>query len=181
MKEVEVLRQGKTLIYPTDTIWGIGCDATNEKAIDKVKEIKGRDDTKSFILLVKDLDMLKNYVEKVPEIAIKLINTIKTPLTIIYPQSKNLPITHLSFNSSIGIRIPKDDFLQKIFQEFPFPIVSSSANFSKESSPKSFSDINKELLTKVDYVSLFKREENAKTIGSSIYLLLNDKEYKQIR
>jgi L-threonylcarbamoyladenylate synthase len=181
MKEVEVLRQGKTLIYPTDTIWGIGCDARNEKAIDKVKEIKGRDDTKSFILLVKDLDMLKNYVEKVPEIAINLINTIKTPLTIIYPQAKNLPITHLSFNSSIGIRIPKDDFLQKIFKEFPFPIVSSSANFSKEPSPKSFNDINKELLTKVDYVSLFKREENAKTIGSSIYLLLNDKEYKQIR
>lgn len=180
MEESKILYQGKTLIYPTDTIWGIGCNALNITAIDKIKQIKGRDKTKSFILLIKNLQMLEKYVENVPAIALRLINEIKTPLTIIYPKAKNLPIEHLSFNESIGIRIPKDDFLQHLFEEFPYPIVSTSANFSGKESPKCFADIDKDLLNKVDYVSFFNRDK-INSSASSIYIIDNDNNAKKIR
>ncbi|MCF0210671.1 MAG: threonylcarbamoyl-AMP synthase [Bacteroidales bacterium] len=181
MKEAEVLREGKILIYPTDTIWGIGCDALNVSAIEKVKKIKGRDNTKSFILLMRDLDMLKNYVEKIPNEAIKLMQDINEPLTIIYPKAKNLPIEHLSFNQSIGVRIPKDDFLQTLFEEFPYPIVSSSANFSGQDSPKTFSDIDKNFLEQADYISKRQAEKNETRHSSLLYLISESGEIIQLR
>ncbi len=181
MKESEILFEGKTLIYPTDTIWGIGCDARNICAIDKVKAIKGRDNTKSLIVLVKDIVMLKNYVENIPQVAIDMILSSQEPTTIIYPHAKNLPITHLSFNNSIGIRIPDNDFLQNLFAEFPYPIVSTSANFSGKTSPTCFDDIDKEFLSKADYVSTFGRNSKPTYNASSIYLIKEDNSLKKIR
>ncbi|MGP1515488.1 MAG: L-threonylcarbamoyladenylate synthase [Bacteroidales bacterium] len=181
MKDSEILYQGKVLIYPTDTIWGIGCDARNVDAIKKIKLIKGRDNTKSLILLVKDLMMLKDYVEYIPQVAINMINSTKQPTTIIYSKAKNLPITHLSVNESIGIRIPHNDYLYKLFQEFDYPIVSTSANFSGSPSPLKFTDIDKDFLSKADYVSLYNRDIDNGSNASSIYLIEKDNTLTKIR
>lgn len=181
MKESEILFEGKTLIYPTDTIWGIGCDARNICAIDKVKAIKGRDNTKSLIVLVKDIDMLANYVEDIPQAAKDMLAISQEPTTIIYPNPKNLPIKNLSFNNSIGIRIPNNAFLQNLFAEFPFPIVSTSANFSGKPSPTWFDDIDKDFLSKADYVSLCNRNIKSNSKGSSIYIIGENKSLKKIR
>lgn len=184
MKEAEILQKGETLIYPTDTIWGIGCDALNVSAIEKIKEIKGRDKNKSFIVLVKDIQMLSQYVEHLPQQAIDLIeeNEKKNiPTTILYKEIKDLPLKNLSFNEYLGIRIAKTDFLQKLFCEFPYPIVSSSANFSGSPSPKNFSDIDKTFLTKVDYVSQAQREDTNDSNPSSIFIIKENNKIEQIR
>ena len=181
MKDSVILKEGKVLIYPTDTIWGIGCSALDTPAIEKVKTIKGRDNNKSLILLVKDIEMLCNYVEYVPKCAIDMINNTTEPTTIIYPKAKNLPIQHLSFNESIAIRIPKNDYLQQLFMEIDFPIVSTSANFSGSPSPKCFADIDKELLQKVDYVSTYRRKNTAYNTSSAIYLVENNNTLTKIR
>lgn len=181
MKDSVILKEGKILIYPTDTIWGIGCSALNTPAIEKIKTIKGRDNTKSLILLVKDIEMLCGYVEYLPKCAIDLINNATEPTTIVYPKAKNLPIQHLSFNESIAIRIPKNDYLQQLFMEIDFPIVSTSANFSGSPSPQCFADIDRELLQKVDYVSTYHRESTETKTSSSIYLVEDNDTFKKIR
>lgn len=184
MKEAEILKEGKVLIYPTDTIWGIGCDALNVEAIKKVKQIKGRDESKSFILLMKDIEMLSHYVESVPLPAMELMQKFddkNIPITILYPNSKNLPLQNLSFNEYIGIRLPKNDFLQKLFLEFNRPIVSSSANFSGQPSPQNFSQIDKQFLKSADYVSLFQREDISIKKPSLIFMLTSEGEIKQLR
>ena len=171
MQDSIVLNNGGVLIYPTDTIWGIGCDALNINAIERVKSIKGRDNSKSLILLVRDIDMLRQYVETIPKKAMQLLESSLSPTTIIYPKAKNLPIEHLSFNSSIGIRIPKNDYLQEVFKEFDHPIVSTSANYSGQPSPLTFEDIDKRLLSEVDYVSTYNHKTDNHSKGSSIYLI----------
>lgn len=181
MEDSLYLKSGKVILYPTDTIWGIGCNALNVDAIDRIKQIKGRDKTKSFILLMKDIDMLNNYVEDIPNVAFELMNSITTPLTIIYPKAKNLPIEHLSMNESIGIRIPKNTYLQQLFNEFPYPIVSSSANFSGKPAAHSFNEIDQELISKVDYVSKYGRTKKLNNEASTIYLITNDNKTIKIR
>lgn len=184
MKEAEILKRGKILIYPTDTIWGIGCDALNVSAIEKIKEIKGRDKHKSFIVLVKDIQMLSQYVEHLSQQATDLIeeNEQKNiPTTILYRNIKLLPLEHLSSNEYLGIRIAKTDFLQRLFCEFPYPIVSSSANFSGNLSPQNFSEIDKSFLQKADYVSLEQREETNKSNPSSIFIIKDNNSIEQIR
>lgn len=184
MKEAEILKEGKTLIYPTDTIWGIGCDALNIVAIEKVKQIKGRDESKSFILLMKDFAMLSKYVESIPLQARELMQKFdneNTPITILYPNSKNLPLQNLSFNEYIGIRLPKNDFLQKLFLEFDKPIVSSSANFSGKPSPQNFSQIDTNFLKLADYVSFSQREDTSIKTPSLIFMLTKEGIIKQLR
>ncbi|MBP3254062.1 MAG: threonylcarbamoyl-AMP synthase [Bacteroidales bacterium] len=181
MKDSEILKQGKVLIYPTDTIWGIGCDAQNVNAVERIKQIKGRDNTKSFILLVKDVQMLSRYVERIPEGAMQIILQASSPVTIIYPQSRNLPIEHLSFNGSIGIRIAQNSYLQQLFNEFDRPIVSTSANFSGQPSPQCFDDIDKELLKQADYVSQYMRKEKSSGKSSDIYLIKDENELIKLR
>ena len=164
MKDSEILKQGKVLIYPTDTIWGIGCDAQNVNAVERIKQIKGRDNTKSFILLVKDVQMLSRYVESIPQCAMQIILQ-----------------EHLSFNGSIGIRIAQNSYLQQLFNEFDRPIVSTSANFSGQPSPQCFDDIDKELLKQADYVSQYMRKEKSSGKSSDIYLIKDENELIKLR
>ncbi|MDR1846915.1 MAG: threonylcarbamoyl-AMP synthase [Bacteroidales bacterium] len=182
MTAIEVLKRGGTLLYPTDTVWGLGCDATNAQAIEKVMSIKGRDRTKSLLILVKDLNMLRDYVFDVPQQAFELMKRIKEPLTIIYPQAKNLPDNLISQNGSIGIRIPQHDYCQWLLQNLGKPIVSTSANVSGKSSPASFEDIDRKIKGKVDFIAPI---DNDKTtthdLASAIYLITTKGDVSRIR
>lgn len=181
MKETEVLKVGGVILYPTDTVWGLGCDATNAEAIEKIVSIKGRDSGKNLLILVKDEDMLKDYVEQIPEKALQILKTATQPTTIIYPKAKNLPIHLLSGNESIGIRIPNHEFCQNLLSEYGKPIVSTSANISGEPTPLCFSQIDNRILEAVDYVSLCEREEKTEQKASSIILIDENNNLKQIR
>ncbi len=149
---VHVLRNGGTLLYPTDTIWGIGCDATHIKAVEKVFRIKERVREKSLIVLVRDLDMLQDYVEHLPEIAIELLVSVSDPLTIIYPGARNLPRSVTADDGSIAIRIPRHKFCQELLGVFGKPITSTSANLSGSPSPFSYSSIADPVKDAVDHI-----------------------------
>lgn len=129
-KAVEILREGGIILYPTDTIWGIGCDATNEKAVKRIYEIKQREETKSMLVLLDSSAKLQAYLSDVPEIAWDLIDVADKPLTIIYPQGKNLAANLLSADGTIGIRITQEIFSKRLCEMFRKPIVSTSANVS---------------------------------------------------
>ncbi len=139
-------------MYPTDTIWGIGCDASNQKAVGKVYLIKERVSEKSMILLASDIDMLGRYVKKVPDIAVELMASVTDPLTIIYPDARNLPKNVLASDGSVAIRIPRHDFCLQLLHLFGKPITSTSANISGSPNPFSFSGILEEIKGAVDYV-----------------------------
>lgn len=181
MEETAVLERGGVIVYPTDTIWGLGCDATNPEAIQRLLEIKKREKGKSLILLVKDEKMLGNYVEQVPEAARQVLALAERPTTIIYPKAKNLPIKLLSENLSIGIRIPKHAYCQNFLAEFGKPIVSTSANFSGQPAPSDFSEIDSGLLALADFVSKQHRGDKPQPNPSSIFLIEQDGSLKQLR
>ena len=162
-KAVEVLRQGGVILYPTDTVWGIGCDATNPEAVAKVYEIKKREDSKSLVLLASDMDMICRYVKEVPEMAIQLVEVNDKPMTIIYPGAVSgpkgdmKPCRHcLAFNAvaedgTVGIRVPMMDFCTQLVSRFGRPIVSTSANISGEPTPKKYAEISDAIREAVDY------------------------------
>lgn len=151
-KTIEVLRSGGIILYPTDTVWGLGCDATNEEAVKKIFEIKQRNDAKSLIIIVSSDAMLQKYVEEVPELAWDVIDMATKPTTIIYPKGKNLAPSTLAENGSIGIRMIKTDFCNQLVHKFNRPIVSTSANISGETAPVYFNDISPNIISSVDYV-----------------------------
>ena len=166
-KALEVLRKGGIILYPTDTVWGIGCDATDPVAVSKVYEIKKRSDSKSLVLLASDMDMICRYVKEVPEMAIQLVEVNDKPMTIIYPDAVAGPApadgvmpqpcrTCLAFNTvaedgTVGIRIPMMDFCQQLVSRLGRPLVSTSANISGEPTPKRFSEISPAILEAVDH------------------------------
>ena len=161
-KAVEVLRKGGVILYPTDTIWGIGCDATNEKAVAKVFEIKRRSEAKSLILLASDLDMVAKHIKEVPSIAIDLVEVNDAPMTIISPGAQYLAPNVVAEDGSVGIRIPFVDeeggpqgaaFCRELAKRLRRPIVSTSANISGEPSPESFNEISEEIKNAVDYIA----------------------------
>ena len=158
-KIIQILKQGGTILYPTDTIWGIGCDATNSIAIKAIYNIKNRERNKSMLILVNDIEMLKNYVRKVPEQVYAAMEAIQNPLTIIYPEGKNLAPNLLAEDGSIGIRIVKDEFCQKLIKEFGKPIVSTSANLSGKNPPLGYFDISDDIKTNVNYIVPLRLEE----------------------
>ena len=129
-KAFEVLKNGGLILYPTDTIWGIGCDATNAEAVDKVYKLKGRAEDKSLIVLLDNDNKLQSYIKEVPELAYDLIEYAENPLTIIYSGAKNLAPNAIAKDGSIGIRIVKHDFCQQLLQRFRKPLISTSANTS---------------------------------------------------
>jgi L-threonylcarbamoyladenylate synthase len=180
VKEIEILNSGGIILYPTDTIWGLGCDATNEKAIEKILSLKGREQGKHLLILVSNIAMLGNYVETIPNKALELINSVKEPLTIIYPNAKNLPKILSSDDNTIGIRIPNHSYCQELIQCLGKPIISTSANKSGEPSPNGFKDISKKIKDGVDYIAEIEREKLSFK-ASSIYKVTLNEEVITIR
>ena len=151
-KAITVLENGGVILYPTDTIWGIGCDAKNETAVQKVFEIKKRIDSKSLIILLDDDRKLNRFVREVPEVVWDILDYAVKPTTVVYPQAINLPKNLIGADGSIAIRITKDQFCKKLIQRFKNPIVSTSANIAGVNAPKDFKDIAPEILKAVDHV-----------------------------
>jgi len=180
-KACEVLRKGGVILYPTDTIWGIGCDATNEAAVKRVYEIKRRSDSKSMLTLLDSPTRLDFYVENLPDIAFDLIECADKPLTIIYSGAKNLAANLIAPDGTVGIRITKEAFSQALCKQFGKPVVSTSANFSGEPAPANFSEINPEIFRLIDYVVNYRSDEIQKSKPSSIISLGKNGEIKIIR
>lgn len=170
-KATEVLRNGGVILYPTDTIWGIGCDATNEEAVKRVYEIKQRDDSKSMLVLLDNPVKLQSFVEEVPDIAWDLIDLADKPLTIIYDNARNLAPNLIAEDGSIGIRITDEEFSMKLCQQFRKPIVSTSANISGTPAPALFREISEEIKEAVDYIVEYRQNDNQKAQPSSIMKL----------
>ncbi len=168
---VEVMNRGGVILYPTDTIWGIGCDATSEEAVRKVYEIKRRSDAKALITLIDSEAKLQFYVPDVPDVAWDLIELSEKPLTIIYDHARNLAPNLLAEDGSAGIRLTREDFSRNLCMRMKRAIVSTSANVSGEPSPRSFSDISPDVLQAVDYVCTSRREESTNPPASSIIKL----------
>ena len=177
---IETLKSGGTILYPTDTIWGIGCDATNIDAINKIFEIKKREKNKSMIILVESAKRLQDLVE-VPEMAWEIMDLSEKPVTLIYDNPKGLPKEILAEDGSIGIRLVDDLFLKKIITKLNKPLVSTSANFSGEKSPMKFSDISKELVNAVDFVAEENHDIISEFSGSSVIRIWNDGRIKVLR
>ncbi len=148
----KLLLQSKLILYPTDTVWGIGCDATDEIAVKSVYQLKERDDSKALVCLVKDVDMLSKYVENIPDRALEYLKQTERPTTIIYPKAKHLAKNLIAEDGSIAMRICQTEFCQKLLSSYDKPIVSTSANISGSLTPKSFNEIQDEILMGVDYV-----------------------------
>ena len=173
-RTVEILRSGGTILYPTDTIWGIGCDATNFEAVEKVYKIKHRVESKSLIVLLNDETKLPDYVEKVPDISFDLINSLDKPTTIIYSKAKNLAANVIAQDDSIAIRVTKDQFCRDLINLFGKPIVSTSANISGDPSPVIYRDVPEDILNGVDYtVNLFHSRMNSSKPSTIIRLFEN--------
>lgn len=149
---LEVIRNGGIILYPTDTIWGIGCDATNPEAVEKIYQLKGRLTDKPLIVLIENDNKLASYVREIPDVAYELIEYAEKPLTIVYDGAKNLASNLIAQNGSIGIRVTEHPFCKQLLQRFKKPIVSTSANVSGEPSPKSFYDISSKITEGVDYI-----------------------------
>jgi len=146
------LNTSKAILYPTDTVWGIGCDATNEKAVSKIYEIKQREESKSLIVLVDSITMLRQYVEEIPQVVFDLIEKTQQPTTIIYQNPVGLAKNVIAKDNTVAIRVVKEGFCHELIGQFEKPIVSTSANISGEDTPKSFSEISPAILERVDYV-----------------------------
>lgn len=179
-KALETLKSGGTILYPTDTIWGIGCDATNVEAINKIFDIKKREKTKSMIILVESEKRLQDLVD-VPEMAWEIIDLSEKPVTLVYDNNRGLPKEILAEDGSIGIRLIKDDFCKKLISKLNKPLVSTSANFSGDKSPMKFSDINPEIVNLVDYAVEENREKVSEYSGSSVIRVWNDGRIKVLR
>ena len=177
---IQTLKSGGTILYPTDTIWGIGCDATNIEAIEKIFEIKKREKTKSMIILVESEKRLQDLVD-VPEMAWEIMDLSEKPVTIIYDHPRNLPKELLAEDGSVGIRLVKNDFLKKLISKLNKPLVSTSANFSGEKSPMKFSDISHEIVDSVDFVVEENQDKVSEYSGSSIIRVWSDGRVKVIR
>lgn len=165
------MREGGVILYPTDTIWGIGCDATNEDAVRRVYEIKQRQDSKAMLVLVDSSVKVDFYVRDVPEVAWDFIDLADKPLTIIYSGARNLAANLLAEDGSVGIRVTNEDFSKRLCQQFRKAIVSTSANISGQPSPKNFSEISEEVKSAVDYIVGYRQEEMSNPKPSSIIKL----------
>ena len=177
---IQILKSGGTILYPTDTIWGIGCDATNIEAINKIFDIKKREKNKSMIILVETEKRLQDLVD-VPEMAWEIIDLSEKPVTIVYENPKGLPKELLAEDGSIGIRLVKNDFCKKLITKLNKPLVSTSANFSGDKSPLKFSDISKEIIDLVDFAVEEDREKVSQYSGSSVIKIWNDNRIKVLR
>jgi len=178
---LKVIKGGGVILNPTDTIWGLGCDATNPKAVEKIYSIKRRAEAKSFIILLDNMEKLALYVGHIPDIASDLIGNIGNPVTVIYSNGRNLAPNLIGADGTIGIRIVQDDFCHALISRFGKPIVSTSANFSGEMTPDIFSHISEEIKQSVDYIVKYKQENFTRSKASTIIRLYEDGSYTIIR
>ena len=178
---VEVLRRGGLILYPTDTVWGIGCDATNPDAVEKVYKLKQRADSKALITLVGDLSMLERTADGIPDVAYQLIEFSDSPQTIIYDRAIGVAPNLPAEDGSIAVRVTAEEFSRELCRRFGRPLVSTSANISGHPTPATFSEIDKEVISGVDYVCTSRREEDKKLKASTIMKLSEDGSFKVIR
>ena len=179
-RTVAALKAGKTILYPTDTIWGIGCDATNSKACDRIFEVKKRPANKSLIILVDSAERLKDYVVDVPPIAFDLIKHSTTPLSIVFAESKNLA-KNVSADKSVCIRVVDNEFCQEVIRRLGKPITSTSANLSGQPSALTFNDISEEVKQSVDYIVQLYHDTFGKPKSSTIIKLNADNTFDILR
>jgi L-threonylcarbamoyladenylate synthase len=180
-ESILTLRKGGIILYPTDTVWGLGCDATNPSSIEKIFKIKNRSSNKSLLILVDGEQMLERYVQDIPEIAFEITSVSDSPLTIIYPKGKNLADGVCSEDGSVGIRICRDEFCNELISRFRKPIISTSANFGGKSTPQCFSEIEEEIIEKVDFVVKYRQNDLQKNSASPVIKLGQDGTIKIIR
>jgi len=180
-KAVEVMKKGGVILYPTDTVWGIGCDATNAEAVKKVYEIKQRDDSKALICLVDSDVRLQRYARNVPDVAWDLLTLATKPTTVILDGISNLANNLYAEDGSLGIRITQEEFSKQLCYRMQKPIVSTSANISGEPTAQNYCDISEEILSAVDYVCETRRQEHLPHVPSSIIKLAKDGEVTIIR
>ena len=168
---LEVLRKGGLILYPTDTIWGIGCDATNEDAVQKVYELKKRTDSKALITLLDSSAKLNFYIQEVPDIAYDLIDLADKPLTIIYDNARNVASNLIAEDGSLAIRFTSEKFSNELCKRFRKPIVSTSANISGRPSPHNFDEISDEIKNGVDYIVKYRQDDHENHTASNILKL----------
>ena len=188
---LRVLREGGIIVYPTDTVWGIGCDATNEEAVRKIYAMKQREDSKSMLVLLDSPAKLNYYVADIPDAAWALLEASDTsdlsdssdqkPLTIIYPNARNMAKNLIAEDGSIGIRITNEPFSKALCAQLKHPIVSTSANISGQPTPRLYREINEVILDFADYCCLFRREDDTPSEPSSIIKINADGTFKIIR
>ncbi|HBG69454.1 MAG: threonylcarbamoyl-AMP synthase [Bacteroidetes bacterium GWF2_43_63] len=180
-KCIEVMKNHGVILYPTDTIWGLGCDATQPKAVQRVFDIKKRDEAKTLIVLLEDVSKLSYYVDDIPPIAYDLIKQVDTPLTIIYPKARNLAPHCIAPDGHVAIRIVRNEFCNDLIREFGKPIVSTSANISGEAAPMIFQEISPEIVDQVDYAVMYRRNVLSALRPSTIIRLTGEWEYEVVR
>lgn len=174
-KCLDVLESGGLILYPTDTIWGIGCDARNTEAVNKIYQLKQRDKSKPMSILLDKAPKLQTYVKEVPEMAWDLIEVSEKPITIVYEDARNISEALIAKDGTIGIRITNEEFTHKLIERFRRPIVSTSANITGENSPSCFSGISEEVKKQVDYIVQFGQKEKAvKSVSSIVKLSANN-------
>ena len=178
---LDVLQKGGVILYPTDTIWGIGCDACNEEAVKKVYAIKNRIDSKSMLVLMENAALIERYVTEIPDVAYDLIELTDKPLTIIFDGARSLAKNLIADDGSIGIRITTEKFSSELIRRFKRPIVSTSANISGKPSPSCFGEIEPEIIEAVDYVVKYRQDDLQKSVPSGIIKLGRSGEIKIIR
>lgn len=180
-KAVKVMKNGGVILYPTDTVWGIGCDATNAEAVAKVYKIKQRDDSKALICLVDSDARLQRYVRNAPEVAWNVMELATKPTTVIFDEAVNLAPNLIAEDGSIAMRITNEEFSKELCYRFQKPIVSTSANISGQPAAQNYCDISEELLNAVDYVCFSRRQEHKPHTPSSIIKIKNNGEIDIIR
>jgi L-threonylcarbamoyladenylate synthase len=180
-ESLKTLRQGGIILYPTDTIWGLGCDPSNDAAVNRIFKIKSRDESKSLILLADSLTMIERYTGDCPPIAFELASVSENPLTIIYPEGKNLARGVCGNDGSIAMRICRDEFCSELIGRFRKPVVSTSANFSGSPSPGNFSEIEHTLIDNADYVVKYRQDDRSNYYASPVIKINRDGTFKIIR
>lgn len=170
---IEALKTGKTILYPSDTIWGLGCDATNEEACQRILEIKNRPDNKSFILLVDSFQMIEKYIPEFPQVCYDLVDLSDKPLTIIYPNAQGLAPSVLAADGSVGIRLTRDPICLSLIRSIRLPIVSTSANVSGKPFPTNFENIDSRIKDQVDVILELRTNEQLATPSQIIKIGLD--------
>ena len=180
-ESLTALKNGDIILYPTDTIWGLGCDATNPSAVKKIFKIKSRSENKSLLILVDGEAMLERYVQDIPEIVFELTGVSDSPLTIIYTKGINLAEGVCNVDGSVGVRICHDEFCSELIRRFRKPIVSTSANFSGKPSPKYYGEIEDLVINNVAYVVKYRQDDRQKQSASPVIRIEQNGTIKIIR